>query len=95
MDQFNIAETWRAACATAGAANHMAVPTNALAEFARQVRAHEAEANAKLLEAAAARLTAAKRTNQVDRHVADVLERYAAGIRLGSEIAQPTQAVVG
>lgn len=41
----------------------------------------EREACAKVFEEAAARLTTSKRTNQVDRHVADVLERGAAAIR--------------
>lgn len=41
----------------------------------------EREACAKNLDEAAQRLTAGKRTNQVDRHVADVLNRQAEYIR--------------
>lgn len=43
--------------------------------------AAEREACAKPLEEAAQRLTSAKRTHSVDRHVADVLTRHAAAIR--------------
>lgn len=43
--------------------------------------AHEREECAKVCEELAKRLVSAKRTNQVDRHVADVLERRAEAIR--------------
>jgi hypothetical protein len=49
--------------------------------FAALVAAAEREACAKTLKEAAQRLTSAKRTNGVDRHVADVLTRHAAAIR--------------
>jgi hypothetical protein len=48
--------------------------------------AAEREACAKPLEEAAQSLTSAKRTNGVDRHVADVLTRHAAAIRARNKL---------
>jgi hypothetical protein len=53
----------------------------AIKKAALAAAAAEREACAKPLEEAAQRLTSAKRTNGVDRHVADVLTRHAAAIR--------------
>jgi hypothetical protein len=68
-----------------GAANDGAMSTYALKRFAGLVAAAEREACAKPLEEAAQSLTSAKRTNSVDRHVADVLTRHAAAIRARSQ----------
>lgn len=53
--------------------------------YARSLVAKERERCALMLDEAAQRLLGAKRTNQVDRHVADVLESYASAIRSGTK----------
>jgi hypothetical protein len=52
-----------------------------LAAFAAALMAAERERCAKPLEDAAARLLAPRRTNDFDRHVAGILQEYAARIR--------------
>ena len=53
----------------------------ALERFAALVAAHEREECAKVCDEKASGLLNVKRTNQVDRHVADVLQGAAAAIR--------------
>jgi hypothetical protein len=60
--------------------------TELAAEFARLVEVDVRELCAQPLDAAAARLVAGKRTNQVDRHTADILETHAKVIRAGEPI---------
>ena len=81
MNAAHISALLRQASETTGIPIPLALPLAVEREFARLIATATLETAAARLEAATARLISGKRTNQVDRHMADVLQTHADGIR--------------
>lgn len=81
MNAAKLSDLLRQASENTGTTIPLALPSAVEFEFGRLIAAAEREVAAARLEASAGRLTAGKRTNQVDRHMADVLQTHADGIR--------------